>query len=52
VKLLFGRVVGKDCSGDALRKMYKKFLEPTTIKSQKKLHLARRTMPTVMEEMG
>ncbi|KAF8467011.1 hypothetical protein DFH94DRAFT_616994, partial [Russula ochroleuca] len=52
VKLLFGRAVGKPCSGDALRKMYGKFLEPTTIKSRKKLHLARRTMPAVMEEMG
>jgi len=52
VKLLFSRTVGKPCSGDALRKMYGKFLEPTTIKSRKKLHLAHRTMPAVMEEMG
>lgn len=52
VKLMFGRVVGQPSSGDALRKMYTAMLEPTTITSKKKLHLARRTMPTMMEDMG
>ncbi|KAF8260772.1 hypothetical protein EI94DRAFT_1706057 [Lactarius quietus] len=32
--------------------MYTTFLEATTIKSKKKLHLACCTMPTVLEEMG
>jgi hypothetical protein len=49
---MFGKTVGKPCSPDTLRKMYTTFLEATTIKSKKKLHLARRTMPTVLEEMG
>jgi hypothetical protein len=49
---MFGKTVGKSCSPDTLRKMYTTFLETTTIKSKKKLHLARRTMPTVLEEMG
>lgn len=52
VKLLFGKHVGQPSSGDALRKMYTTMLEPTTITSKKKLHLARRTMPSVMEDMG
>ena len=52
VKLLFGRKVGVPCSGSALRKMYTTFLENTTIKSHKKLHLARHTIPTLMEDMG
>src|SRR6266702_2174661 len=49
---MFGKTVGKPCSPDILRKMYTTFLEATMIKSKKKLHLARRTMPTVLEEMG
>jgi hypothetical protein len=49
---MFGKTVGKPCSPDTLRKMYTTFLESTTIKSKKKLHLARRTMPAVMEDMG
>ncbi|KAF8257119.1 hypothetical protein EI94DRAFT_1818964, partial [Lactarius quietus] len=52
VKLMFGKTVGKPCSPDTLWKMYTTFLEATTIKSMKKLHLACRTMPTVLEEMG
>ncbi|KAH8981783.1 hypothetical protein EDB86DRAFT_2769787, partial [Lactarius hatsudake] len=52
VTLMFGKTVGNPCSPDTLRKMYKTFLGATTIKSNKKLHLARRTMPTVLEEMG
>jgi len=49
---MFSKTVGKPCSPDTLRKMYTTFLESTTIKSKKKLHLARRTMPAVMEDMG
>jgi hypothetical protein len=52
VKLLFGRKVGQPCSADALQKMFTQFLKHTTITSPKKLHLARRTMPTLMEDMG
>lgn len=49
---MFGKTVGKACGDDALRKMYTKFLESTSIKSKKKLHLARKTIPTHLEEMG
>jgi len=49
---MFGKTVGKLCSPDTLRKMYTTFLKATTIKWKKKLHLAHRTMPTVLEEMG
>jgi hypothetical protein len=49
---MFGKTVGKPCSPDTLRKMYTTFLESTTIKSKKKLHLAHCTMPAVMEDMG
>lgn len=52
VKLMFGKTVGKACGDDALRKMYTKFLESTSIKSKKKLHLARKTIPSHLEEMG
>ncbi|KAG2126022.1 hypothetical protein DEU56DRAFT_721617, partial [Suillus clintonianus] len=52
VKLMFGKHVGQPSSGDALRKMYTTMLGPTTITSKKKLHLARCTMPSVMEDMG
>jgi hypothetical protein len=49
---MFGKHVGQPSSGDALRKMYTIMLEPTTITSKKKLHLARRTIPSMMEDMG
>ena len=49
---MFGKSVGKACGDDALRKMYTRFLESTSIKSKKKLHLARKTIPTHLEEMG
>ena len=49
---MFGKTVGEPCNSDTLRKMYTTFLEATTIRSKKKLHLARRTMPAVLEEMG
>ena len=49
---MFGKTVGKPCSPDTLRKMYTTFLESTTIKLKKKLHLACRTMPALMEDMG
>lgn len=49
---MFGRTVDKPATSDGIRKLYNTFLEPTAIKSAKKLHLARRTLPTVMEEMG
>ncbi|KZS99892.1 uncharacterized protein LAESUDRAFT_667384, partial [Laetiporus sulphureus 93-53] len=52
VPLLFGRKVGELCSADAMQKMYKMFLLPTSIKSAKKMHLARRTLPGIMEDMG
>jgi len=49
---MFGKTVGKPCSPNTVHKMYMTFLEATTIKLKKKLHLACRTMPTVLEEMG
>ncbi|THH15033.1 hypothetical protein EUX98_g9527 [Antrodiella citrinella] len=52
VKLLFGRNVGEDCKIETVRKMYETMLKPTTIKSTRKTHLARKTMPAVMEDMG
>ncbi|OBZ66313.1 hypothetical protein A0H81_13774 [Grifola frondosa] len=50
--LLFGKSIGKPCSAETLREMYRKFLQQTTIKAAKKLHLARRSVPTMMEDMG
>jgi hypothetical protein len=35
-----------------MRKMFSKFLEHTTIHSEKKLHLARHTVPSLMEDLG
>ncbi|KAH8993790.1 hypothetical protein EDB92DRAFT_381818 [Lactarius akahatsu] len=35
-----------------MRKMFSKFLEHTSIRSEKKLHLARCTVPSLMEDMG
>jgi len=52
VNLIFGKQVGESSTGDAMRKMFNKFLEHTTIRSEKKLHLARRTVPSLMEDMG
>lgn len=49
---MFGKHVGQPSSGDALRKMYTTMLGPTTITSKKKLHLACRMMPSMMEDMG
>jgi hypothetical protein len=51
-RLIFGRKIGTPSSGDTLRKMYELFLTTTTVSSSKKLHLARRTVPEVMEDMG
>ena len=39
-------------TGDAVGRMYKAFLDQTSITSSKKAHLARRTIPAIMEEMG
>lgn len=39
-------------TGDGLGKMYNTFLSHTTITSKKKTHLARRSLPTVLEDMG
>jgi hypothetical protein len=52
INLIFGKHVGESSTGDAMRKMFNKFLEHTTIRSEKKLHLARRTVPSLMEDMG
>jgi hypothetical protein len=39
-------------TSDGVGKMYSNFLSHTTITSKKKTHLARRGLPTVLEEMG
>ena len=39
-------------TGDGLGKMYSNFLSHTSITSKKKTHLARRSLPAVLEEMG
>jgi len=49
---MFGKSVDKPTRSEALCKMYEKFLNSTTINTSKKLHLARHTMPTIMEDMG
>jgi hypothetical protein len=49
---MFGKTVAKPTSPEGLRKMYNKFLDATTITTTKKLHLARRTIPAMMEDMG
>jgi len=50
--LMFGRTVDKPMSGDGISKMYKVFLNETSVSSSKKAHLARRTVPPIMEDMG
>ena len=52
VRLMFGRTVDKAMTGNGISKMYKGFLEQTSISSNKKAHLARRTVPTLLEDMG
>jgi hypothetical protein len=52
VHVVFGKTVEKPTSPEGLRKMYNKFLDSTTITTTKKLHLARRTIPSMMEDMG
>ena len=49
---MFGRTVNKAMTGNGISKMYKGFLEETSISSRKKAHLARRTVPTLLEDMG
>jgi hypothetical protein len=41
VHLMFGRTVDKAMSGNGILKMYKVFLDETSISSGKKAHLAR-----------
>jgi hypothetical protein len=50
--LMFRKTVEKPTSPEGLRKLYENFLKHTTITSSKKLHLACRTMPMIMEDMG
>ncbi|KAN0129106.1 hypothetical protein V8E53_013102, partial [Lactarius tabidus] len=52
VHLMFGRAVDKPMSGNGLSKMYKVFLDATSVSSTKTAHLARRAVPTIMEDMG
>jgi hypothetical protein len=52
IHVLFGRTVNQTSTGDGLGKMYNSFLSHTSITSKKKTHLARRTLPGVLEEMG
>ncbi|KAH9075641.1 hypothetical protein EDB83DRAFT_2312080 [Lactarius deliciosus] len=52
VHLMFGRAINKPMSGNGLCKMYKAFLDATSISSNKKAHLARWAVPTIMEDMG
>ena len=52
VHVLFGKKVEDSLTGDGLGRMYSLFLKYTSITSKKKTHLARRTMPTILEEMG
>jgi hypothetical protein len=49
---MFGKTVEKPTSPEGLRKMYTNFLDSTTITTTKKLHLARCTIPAMMEDMG
>ncbi|KAH8995285.1 hypothetical protein EDB86DRAFT_3077787 [Lactarius hatsudake] len=51
INVIFGKQVGEPSTGDAMRKMFSKFLEHTSIRSEKKLHLARRTVPSLMEDV-
>ncbi|KAF8236088.1 hypothetical protein L208DRAFT_1213621, partial [Tricholoma matsutake] len=52
VHLMFGRTVKKVMTSNGISKMYKGFLEETSISSSKKVHLARWTIPTLLEDMG
>jgi hypothetical protein len=52
VRLMFGRTVDKPMTSNGISKMYKGFLDSTTIQSTKKAHLARRAVPTILEDMG
>lgn len=49
---MFGKTVNKPFTSDALGKMYQNFLDKTSITTKKKTHLACRTMPTILEDMG
>ncbi|PPQ83254.1 hypothetical protein CVT24_001164 [Panaeolus cyanescens] len=50
--VVFGKNVNEPMGGDGLGRMYSSFLDFTTVNSTKKTHLARRTMPSKLEEMG
>jgi hypothetical protein len=52
VHLMFGRTVDKPLTGNGLTKMYKVFLDATSVSSKKKSHLARQAVPGIMEDMG
>jgi hypothetical protein len=52
VHVLFSRTVDQMSAGDGLGRMYTSFLSHTTITSKKKTLLARRSLPTVLEDMG
>ena len=47
-----GTPLAHPITGDAIGRMYTTFLEHTSITSKKKTHLARRTFPSILEEMG
>jgi hypothetical protein len=49
---MFGQAVDKPMSGNGLSKMYKVFLDATSVTSSKKAHLARWAVLTIMEDMG
>lgn len=49
---MFGKTVDKGFTGDTFGKMYQNFLDRTSVTTKKKTHLARRTMPTILEDMG
>jgi hypothetical protein len=44
---MFGRTVDKAMTGNGISKIYKDFLEETSISSRKKMHFARRTAPAL-----
>ncbi|KAF8814964.1 hypothetical protein BYT27DRAFT_7023729, partial [Phlegmacium glaucopus] len=52
VHVLFGKTVGQAGKADGLGKMYSNFLSHTSITSSKRTHLARRTLPKKLEDMG
>ncbi|KAF8590847.1 hypothetical protein K439DRAFT_1611762 [Ramaria rubella] len=51
-KLMFGRKVEEPLKSGGMLGMYTTFLRGTSIKSDKKQHLARRSVPTKIGEMG